>query len=126
MSVLDLQSLAALDYAIFKTALSDITHIGPDALHIHAGLAPVMLAAFSARPRLWVPRALYLVVLLCLGNEILDHLRPNPSGMLASLKDVVNTLFWPVLVTALVFLREQRGRHRAPDGKPRDAVVLGR
>jgi|SRR5690554_5436265 hypothetical protein len=85
-----------------KTDLSSWLHISKDALHVHLGLAILLVAILVLRRRggSWTP---WLVLLgFELVNEALD-LQHGFHGswvwaLAASAKDIVNTMFWPTLV----------------------------
>ena len=92
-----------------KVALSEFVHLSKDALHIHLGLAVYLIAALLLRRPAgsWWP---WLVLLaLELVNEVLDlgaHMRHGGISLWSiggSLKDIVNTMFWPTAL--LIALR---------------------
>lgn len=92
----------------FKTALSDLLHLSKDALHIHIGIAIYVLAALVTRRSLasWLP---WLVLLAFeLANESIDLLTDFRHGgigigsLLASAKDIANTMVWPTLLLLAV------------------------
>jgi len=92
-----------------KLAIVSATGLSKDALHIYAGLALFLLAAvlMRNRPSLAVPWC--VVLLAALLAEALD-LRDDIASMghwrwAASLHDVLNTIFWPSVLTVLVYFR---------------------
>lgn len=77
----------------------------PDAiLHIHAGLAILLLTRLVSGRSLatFIPFA--VVVVAELGNEVMDYLA---YGMRwgDTLADIANTLFWPFVISLAVRLR---------------------
>lgn len=80
----------------------------PDAiLHIHAGMAILLLVRLLSKRSLatFIPFA--VVVLAEFGNELLDYLA---YGMRwgDTLRDIANTLFWPFVISLAVRLRPMR------------------
>jgi len=99
-------------YNALKTQLSEVLGITKDALHIHFGLAIFLGVALVFRRPLasWIP---WLALLTFeLANELMDvfHLHQGTIGFEVgdSLKDILNTMFWPTVV--LVAARWQRRR----------------
>ena len=89
-------------YNTLKTELSDLLGISKDALHIHLGIAIFLIAALVFRRSLanWIP---WLVLLAFeLVNEFIDifHLHEGTVSfeLEGSLKDILNTMFWPTIV----------------------------
>lgn len=102
-------------YNALKTELSELLGITKDALHIHIGLAIFLGVALVFRRSLasWIP---WLALLAFeLANELMDifHLHKGAIGfeMGDSLKDILNTMFWPTVV--LIAARWQRRRQRS-------------
>jgi hypothetical protein len=84
----------------------------PDAiLHIHAGLA-ILLAVRIVTGRslgTFIPFA--VVALAELGNEAMDYLAYGLRWA-DTLSDVVNTCFWPFVISLAVRMRPMAGRDR--------------
>jgi len=103
-------------YNAFKTQISDLLGISKDALHIHLGLAIYLIVVVVFRRPLasWVPW------LALLGFEIVNEFTDIfHEGVMRfqvgdSLKDVLNTMFWPTVV--LLAARWHRSRRRAAAG----------
>ena len=77
-------------------------------LHVHAGIAVLLVARLVTRRSLATPVPFAVVCLAELANEIADWMshgswRWHDTGL-----DVVNTLFWPFVL--LVGLRVRRAR----------------
>ena len=84
----------------------------PDAiLHIHAGLAILLLVRVVTGRSLatFIPFA--VVVVAELGNEVMDYLVYGLRWA-DTLTDIANTLFWPFVISLGVRLRPMRPRDR--------------
>jgi hypothetical protein len=84
----------------------------PDAiLHIHAGLAILLLVRLVTRRSLGTFIPFAFVVVAEFGNELLDYLhygwRPDDTYA-----DIGNTLFWPLVISLGVRLRPMTLRDR--------------
>lgn len=85
----------------------------PDAiLHIHAGLAVLMVARLVLGRSLgsFVPFA--FVVAAEAANEILDRLSFGAWRWADTFADIGNTLFWPFVISLAVRVRPMIGRDR--------------
>jgi len=88
-------------YVGLKDLIGSVTHLSPDALHVHLGLAVFLAAAAVLRSdRRWL-HAFGLLLLVSLGNEIMDltidYWHGDRLRWLNGLKDIVNTVFWPAV-----------------------------
>jgi hypothetical protein len=92
-----------------KLAIVSATGLSKDALHVYVGLAVFLLVALlGSKPRTsWKPWLAVLVVAVC--GELLDMADDLMSlghwRWHASLHDLVNTCFWPTVLTMLSRLR---------------------
>ena len=85
----------------------------PDAmLHIHAGMAILLIARLATGRSLGTLIPLGAVALAEGANETLDYVN---YGMRwgDTLLDIVNTLFWPAVICLAVRLRPMVGRDRS-------------
>lgn len=89
-----------------KLAVVAATGLAKDALHIYVGLAVflLVLALWPGSRRTWRP--LLIVLLVAVGGELLD-LRDDLASLgywrwSASLHDVLNTAFWPAVLSGLM------------------------
>ena len=93
----------------------------PDAiLHIHAGLAVLMIArvVFGRSLGTFIPFG--FVVLAEAANEILDRLAFGAWRWSDTITDIGNTLFWPFVISLAVRVRPLIARDRhAPQIAPR-------
>lgn len=77
----------------------------PDAiLHIHAGLAILMLVRLIIARSLGTFIPFAVVVLAELGNETLDYLAYGVRWA-DTVSDISNTLFWPFIISVAVRVR---------------------
>lgn len=79
----------------------------PDSLlHVHAGMAVLILARLVTRRLLATPVPFAIVCLAELGNEIMDRLDYGSWRWRDTSLDVLNTLFWPLVL--MIGLRWRR------------------
>jgi hypothetical protein len=99
------KSMETTVFQAIKLAVVSVTGLSKDALHIYIGLTVYLAACLALRKsaRNWWP-VLLVVLIACLGEALdmrddihsLGHWRWR-----ASLHDVVNTVFWPVVLYLL-------------------------
>ncbi|WP_404371452.1 hypothetical protein AB5I39_03980 [Sphingomonas sp. MMS24-J45] len=92
-----------MDWGIFKRQMGEQLHISDDALHVHAGMAILILVALVLRRPPWNWRPLLVVAVIEAVNEIYDMrslgVRPNNESALPdSIHDFVLTMLWPVVI----------------------------
>jgi len=81
----------------------------PDALlHVHAGMAILLLTRIVTRRSLASPIPFAVVCLAELFNEVMDRISFGSWRVTDTTLDVVNTLFWPFVL--MVGLRVRRLR----------------
>ena len=89
-----------------KLVILQLTGLSRDALHVYAGMFVLLLAAFVVRkcPRSFVP--LLVVFSVAAGMEALDARDDlHVFGYWrvgANFHDIINTVFWPIVVFLLV------------------------
>ena len=98
-------------YHAFIVALADETGATDSLLHVHAGLAVLLMARILTRRSLATPVPFLVVCLAELANEILDRVHLGYWTFPDTAYDVVNTLFWPFVL--MVGLRWRRAAQRA-------------
>lgn len=88
-----------------KIAVVSFTGLGKDALHVYVGLAVLVVAAVLARASLASFRPLIAVLAVaCIGElaDLYDDLSSIGHWQWrASLHDVLNTSFWPLILFLL-------------------------
>lgn len=99
-----------MDYVALKQFLATlVTPANGDALvHVHAGMAVLLLARVITRRSLSTPVPLAFVALLQLLNECIDRYNHGSWRWPDTISDTVNTLFWPVIL--FIGLRWRRYR----------------
>jgi hypothetical protein len=108
-----------LFYATLKEAIANDTGLENTILHIHAGLLILMVVRLITRRSLgsFIPFA--AVVVLELANELADRLNHGAWRWEDTTSDIVNTLFWPFVISLAVRLRPM---HVAPVLTDQDAI----
>lgn len=85
----------------------------PDTLlHIHAGMAVLMIARVVTRRTLGTLVPLSVVVVAEAGNEIMDRIYFGRWRWNDTLGDIANTLFWPTIICIGCNVRNGVGRAR--------------
>jgi hypothetical protein len=89
----------------FKLAIVSTTGLSKDALHVYVGLALFLLAVILVRGKRSLVLPWCAALLAALMAEALD-LKDDIASLghwrwAASLHDVLNTLFWPTVLTVL-------------------------
>lgn len=99
--------LAYLDrLSTAKSKLGAALGMSDDLLHVHLGLAIFVVTALLLRRRMRSIWPLAIVAALALANEVVDYAISDPWSATRSALDVVNTIFWPLVL----FLLARRGR----------------
>ena len=95
-------------------------------LHVHLGLALFCLfTLLFPRRSSWYP--LLCVLLLELGNEVMDRLFFGTWRWSDTLPDAANTLVWPFLLTIVFYLKSPRISPASEAGAaPSDTVLSAR
>lgn len=94
-------------YVRFITWIGDGTGAPDTILHIHAGMAILLLARVITGKSLSTPIPLACVYIAEFANEVLDrigHGRWTPD----TLSDVLHTIFWPTVLFVALRLRRAR------------------
>jgi len=96
-------------YQAAKLILVDTVGLSKDALHVYVGLGVLFVSMVLFRKPLNSFLPVCMVLLAALAGEALD-MRDDVASLgywrwRASLADVVNTLFWPVVVSLLAWGR---------------------
>lgn len=85
--------------------IGDGTGLPDTILHIHAGLAILMLARLVSGRSLGTIVPLSVVVAAEFANEIMDRLYFGSWRWPDTLADLANTLFWPTLICMGIRIR---------------------
>ena len=83
--------------------------LSKDALHIHVGLLVFLTVCYFTRKNYRAAIPLLAVLLLAILGEVLDA-RDNFASLgrwrwRASLHDILNTMFWPIVLSLLIRFR---------------------
>ncbi len=97
-------------WARFIQWIGDGTGLPDTILHIHAGMAVLLVARMVTRRSLGTFVPLSVVVAAEAGNEILDRLHYGSWRWADTTVDVVNTLFWPTVICLAVRMRPMVAR----------------
>ncbi len=95
-------------YARIIQSIGDGTGASDSLLHVHAGLVILFLARVVTRRSLATPIPFLVVCVCALGNEIMDRLSFGAWRWEDTLFDLVNTLFWPLVLMIGLHLRGAR------------------
>lgn len=101
-------------YHDFITWIGDGTGLPDAILHIHAGLAILLIVRVVSRRSLGTFIPFAVVVVAEFGNELLDYLHYG-LRLADTLADIGNTLFWPLVISIGVRLRPMAARDRPRD-----------
>ena len=100
-------------YHRFIDWIGDGTGLPDTMLHIHAGMAVLMVARIVTRRSLGSFVPLSIVALAEGFNEVMDRLNFHSWRWADTSSDVVNTLFWPTVICFGIRLRPMlRARRR--------------
>jgi hypothetical protein len=97
-------------YAALKSAIADDTGLANTILHIHGGLAILMIARLALRRSLGSFLPFWVVVAMELLNELVDRINHGSWRWPDTTSDLVNTLFWPLAISLGVLLRPLSNR----------------
>ncbi|MGS1017462.1 hypothetical protein [Allosphingosinicella humi] len=89
--------------------IGDGTGASDSLLHVHAGLTVLFVARLVTRRSLATPIPFLVVCAAELANEIMDRLTFGSWRLTDTLLDVVNTLFWPLMLMIGLRLRHPHG-----------------
>ena len=90
--------------------IGDGTGLPDTILHIHAGMAVLLVARIVTRRSLGTFVPLSVVLAAEAANEVLDRLHWGSWRWPDTIGDVVNTLFWPTVICLAVRLRPMVAR----------------
>ncbi|MGE4315370.1 hypothetical protein [Acinetobacter sp.] len=96
-----------------KIYIVNFTELSRDALHMYAGLMLFFIVAFFHHRQLKSKWAIWTVLIVAIAAELFDA-RDNliNHGLWrigASLHDIINTIFWPLLIWLMARFRLWKG-----------------
>jgi hypothetical protein len=95
-------------YERFIQWVGDGTGAPDSLLHVHAGMAVLLIARLITRRSLATPLPFAIVCAAELANEVLDRINHGSWLWVDTSLDIVNTLFWPLVL--MIGLRVRRSR----------------
>lgn len=87
-------------------AIEHATGMGDSLLHVHAGMAVLLLARIVTRRSLATPVPFLIVCVAEAANEILDRLYSGRWQIDDTVSDIINTIFWPAVLMIGLRLRK--------------------
>ena len=85
-------------------SIIDLSGATDSTLHIHAGLVIWLLATLATRKSLSSPVPLAIVLAAEVCNEIFDRLNYGSWRWDDTLLDLLNTMFWPLVLVTILHL----------------------
>lgn len=100
-------------YESITLSISEETGASDSLLHVHAGMAVLLIARIISGRSLATPVPFLAVCVFALGNEVLDRINHGAWRWLDTGLDLLNTIFWPfVLMIGLRIRRSREARRR--------------
>lgn len=100
-------------YETITLSIGNETGASDSLLHVHAGMAVLLIARIVTGKSLATPVPFLIVCVAALANEVMDRInhgfwRPLDTGL-----DLLNTLFWPFVLMIGLRIRRSRDAKRA-------------
>lgn len=92
-------------YHSYVEWIGDGTGLSDTVLHLHAGMAILLITRVVTGRSLGTPVPLAVVALAELGNEVMDRLNFGSWRWHDTISDIANTMFWPTVICLAVRLR---------------------
>lgn len=106
-------------YESITFAIQNETGASDSLLHVHAGMAVLLIARLVTGRSLATPVPFLIVCVAAVANEVLDWINHGFLRQRDTAFDLVNTLFWPfVLMIGLRVRRSREGKRTAGHGQP--------
>lgn len=100
-------------YDELVTAIQHDTGVSDTLLHVHAGMAVLLIARIVTGRSLSTPTPFLITCAALVANEVMDRLHYGVWPVGDTVWDAVNTLFWPLLI--MIALRIRRPATKAKD-----------
>ena len=97
-------------YADLIRQIGDGTGMADSLLHVHAGMAVLILTRIVTGRALSTPVPILAVAVAEAANELLDRIYWGSWRWPDTSLDIVNTLFWPTVIFLGLRLRTARAR----------------
>ena len=107
-------------YALFKEAIQQDTGLANAMLHMHSGLLILLVARVISGRSIGSFVPLSAVILLELLNELIDRINHGSWRWSDTGGDILNTLFWPTVLTLAVWLHPLAKRQPVQPENPSD------
>lgn len=105
-------------YESITRAIQDETGASDSLLHVHAGMAVLLVARILTGRSLATPIPFLVVCVAAVANEVLDRITHGFWRPRDTVLDIINTLFWPfVLMVGLRIRRSREGRRSAEQSR---------
>jgi hypothetical protein len=101
-------------YETLTRALQDETGASDSLLHVHAGMAVLLLARVVIGRSLSTAGPFLVVLAVALLNEVMDRFSHGSWRWPDSGLDVLNTIFWPFVLMVGLRVRKLRRDHSPP------------
>lgn len=96
-----------------KIYIVNFTDLARDALHIYAGLLVFFIVAFCHHRQLKSKFAIWAVILIAVGCELFDArddlINHGYWRVGASMHDIINTIFWPLVIWLMARFKVWKG-----------------
>ena len=102
----------AANYAELVQWIRNNTDMSDTVLHIHAGMAVLVLARLATRYPLSHPVPLMVVVTIAVVNEVLNRLAWGSWRLHDTMMDFSYSIFWPVVLFATLALGQRHATKR--------------
>lgn len=106
---------AAEIYESLTFAIQNETGASDSLLHVHAGMAVLLIARILTGRSLATPVPFLIVCVAALANEALDGINHGFWRPWDTALDLVNTLFWPFVLMVGLRIRRARQGKRTPE-----------
>lgn len=98
-----------------KIYVVNFTELSRDALYIYAGLVLFFIVAFFHHRQLKSKWAILAVLIVAIAAELFDArndlIKHGYWRVGASMHDMINTIFWPLLIWLMARFRVWKGNH---------------
>ena len=100
-------------YETMTLAIGDETGASDSLLHVHAGMAILLIARIVTGRSLATPIPFLVVAVAAVANEILDRINHGYWRPADSALDLLNTMFWPFVLMVGLRIRRSRDAKKA-------------
>ena len=94
-------------YHAMKQLLENSSGLSQGLLHVHAGMLVYLFATLLQTERRGSMAPVLLVIAASVGNELIDRAFFGSWRWADTVRDVVNTAFWPLAISAVTIYRRR-------------------